>query len=174
VIGLTTGDPRFELLLAVNAVATALPHASLDRQHALAVGGIVCRDALLQLPAAPAASGGPVPLDARVVDVRTVSGGLDAALTDVPEAHGWATRFLERNSRWRGTVVSPRQSQATIAMSVDGVRSACASFPDERLRALLATSISLGERFVAAERAAAAPVPARPPVAERSAVTQSA
>ena len=142
VIGLTSDDPRIELVIAVNGVAAALPDAPLDRQHALAVGGLVCQDALLRSDSA----GG--------FDATPVSERLDRALLDAPEATAWARTFLERNSRWRRTEVTSRQSHATIAMAVDGVRSACVPYPDDRLRDLLATTIELCTEFVAAEKAA--------------------
>ncbi|TAJ50011.1 MAG: hypothetical protein EPO52_01395 [Herbiconiux sp.] len=144
VIGLTSDDPRLELVLAVNGVAAALPDAPLDRQHALAVGGLVCQDALRRSE----------PVDG--FDISVVTDRFDRALLDAPEASTWARTFLERNSRWRRTEVTSRQTHATIAMAVDGVRSACVPYPDDRLRDLLATSIELCTRFVAAEKAAAA------------------
>jgi len=143
VIGLTSDDPRLELVIAVNGVAAALPDAPLDRQHALAVGGLVCQDALLRSVSADG------------FDAAAVSERLDRALVDAPEATAWARTFLERNSRWRRTEVTSRQSHATIAMAVDGVRSACVPYPDDRLRDLLASSIDLAIEFVAAEKAAA-------------------
>ncbi len=146
VIGLTSDDPRLELVLAVNAVAAALPDAPLDRQHSLAVGGLVCQEGLLR-----EAEGAGV---RDSVDVSAVCERLDRALVDAPEATRWARRFLERNSHWRRTEVTSRQSHATIAMAVDGVRSACVPYPDDRLRDLLAGSIALCVEFVAAEKAA--------------------
>ncbi|WP_440708762.1 hypothetical protein [Herbiconiux sp. YIM B11900] len=154
VIGLTSDDPRLELLLAVNAVAAALPEAPLDRQHALAVGGLVCLDALERRGGS--ASG-------------AVETAFRAALGEAPEAHLWAERFLEHNARWRRAEVTSRQTHATIAMSVDGVRSACTPYPDDRLRALLASSIRLTREFVSEERAAA--VPGAPAPATASVVT---
>lgn len=140
VIGLNSDDPRLELMLAVNAVAAALPDAPLDRQHALAVGGLVCLDALERQGGSGSGE---------------VEAAFRAALLDAPEAHLWAERFLERNVRWRRAEISSRQTHATIAMSVDGVRSACTPYPDDRLRALLTSSIALAEQFVAQERTTA-------------------
>ncbi|GLK18038.1 hypothetical protein [Herbiconiux flava] len=139
VIGLTSDDPRLELVLAITAVTVALPDAPLDRQHALAVGGLVCQEALHRL------GGGPVEVDAPFVE----------ALASAPEAERWARRFLDRNQRWGHAEITERQTHTTIAMAVDGVRSACVPRPDDRLYAMLAESIALCERFVAA--AAAAP-----------------
>lgn len=152
VIGLTTDDRRLELVLAVHAAAAALPEASLDRQHALAVGGLVCHEGLARTLGADAAGDQVDPVDAIT---REAMAELDSALEAAPEAGRWAQRFLERNVRWRRGEVNPRQSHAAIAMAVDGVRSACAPFPDERLRALLVGSIALGRRFVDADQRAA-------------------
>ncbi len=151
VIGLTSDDIRLDLLLAVHTVARSLPEAPVDRQHALGVGALVCRAALQRLPA-PAVA-------AHAAATTAVLAELEEALSAAPEAHRWAERFLERNLRWQRGEITRRQTQATIAMAVDGVRSACADYPDQRLYELLATSIALVEGFVAAE-AAARPVAA--------------
>lgn len=151
VIGLTSDDPRLELVLAVRAVTAALPDAPIDRQHALAVGGLVCQDALARL-------GGAGSID--------VDGPFAEALTAAPEAERWARRFLDRNQRWTKAEVTPRQTHTTIAMAVDGVRSACAPKPDERLYAMLDDAIATCERFVAEHGAGvpeAAQVPASRP-----------
>jgi hypothetical protein len=141
VIGLNSDDPRLELVLAVHAVAVALPDASLDRQHALAVGGLVCVAAL------EGSGGSGLP--------ELVEQPFARALESTPEAAGWARRFIDRTaSRWRREEVSTRQTHAVLAMAADGVRSACADFPDDRLHALLASAIDITERFVAAESAA--------------------
>ncbi len=139
VIGLTSDDPRLDSLIAVRAASAAIPIASIDRQHALAVGALVCAEALER-------AGGS--------GTGEVENRLAEALAEAPEADAWARRFLERNLRWRRAEISQRQTHVTIAMSVDGVRSACAPFPDERLRELLADTIDLCTAFVAAERAA--------------------
>lgn len=140
VIGLNTDDERLEMVVAIAAVSAALPSAPLDRQHALAVGALVCREALRE-------SGGTADLG---IDVET---GLEQALADAPEAARWANAFLERNGRWQRGTITTRQTHATIALAVDGVRSACAPHPDERLYHVLAETIALAERFVAAEQA---------------------
>jgi len=150
VIGLTTDDPRLDLIIAVTAASAAIPIASIDRQHALAVGALVCQDALER-------AGGSGPID--------VDGPLREALDSAPEAEAWARRFLDRNVRWRRAEISARQTHVTIAMSVDGVRSACAPFPDERLHALLESTIAMCADFVAREQEEAV----RAAVAERPA-----
>ncbi|WP_066040617.1 hypothetical protein [Herbiconiux solani] len=141
VIGLNTDDERLEMVVAIAAVSAALPSAPLDRQHALAVGALVCREALRE-------SGGTADLG---IDVEA---DLEQALADAPEAARWADAFLERNGRWQRGTITTRQTHATIALAVDGVRSACAPHPDERLYDLLAETIALAERFVAAAEAA--------------------
>jgi hypothetical protein len=141
VIGLSSDDPRLEFALAVHAAAVALRDASLDRQHSLAVGGLVCLAALER------SGGSGLP--------ELVEEPFALALASTPEAAGWARRFIDRtSSRWHREEVSVRQTHAVLAMAADGVRSACADFPDDRLRALLASAIDITERFVAAERAA--------------------
>ncbi|GAA2244443.1 hypothetical protein N1031_14095 [Herbiconiux moechotypicola] len=142
VIGLTSDDERLDLVLAVHAAALALPDAPLDRQHALAVGALVCRDALV-------AGTGDDRIGALAAEVVS---DVDAALDATPEARDWAVRFLDRSARWQRVEVSLRQTQATLAMAVDGVRSACRDYPDARLAELLSSSIELARRFVAAEQ----------------------
>jgi hypothetical protein len=138
VIGLNSDDPRLELVLAITAVTAALPDAPSDRQHALAVGALVCQAALQRL-----GGGGPIEVDAPLAE----------ALASAPEAERWARRFLDRNERWGQADITPRQTHTTIAMAVDGVRSACIPRPDERLFAMLSESIDICRRFVAAEQA---------------------
>lgn len=142
VIGLTSADSRLELLLAVHAAALALPDAPLDRQHALAVGALVCLDALDRSTG-----------DEEFEAVRgRVDGEVQAALESAPEARQWAERFLARNTKWRRAEVTSRQTQATMAMAVDGVRSACRDFPDDRLYELLDSSIALCREFIDLEK----------------------
>ncbi|MFB2556888.1 hypothetical protein [Herbiconiux liangxiaofengii] len=150
VIELNSDDPRLELVLAVRAVTVALRDAPIDRQHALAVGGIVCQDALHRLGGA-----GAIELD----------GPFAEALASAPEAERWARRFLGRNERWSRAEITPRQAHTTIAMAVDGVRSACAPYPDERLHAMLADGIEVCERFIAQQGAADATAGPAPRVA---------
>ena len=110
-------------------------------KHALAVGGLVCVAAL------ESCGGSGLP--------EIVEQPFARALDSTPEAAGWARRFIDRTaSRWRREEVSTRQTHAVLAMAADGVRSACADFPDDRLHALLASAIDITERFVAAESAA--------------------
>jgi hypothetical protein len=137
VIGLTSDDPRLDSIIAITAASAAIPIASLDRQHALAVGALVCQEALTE-------AGGS--------DTVDVDGLLQSALDDAPEAEAWARRFLDRNMRWRRAEISARQTHVTIAMAVDGVRSACAPYPDERLYRLLASTIDLCKAFIEKER----------------------
>jgi hypothetical protein len=138
VIGLNSDDPRLELVLALHAVSAALPVASLDRQHALAVGGLITAEALER------AGGSGMP--------DAVETPFAEALQAAPEAARWAHRFIDNGTtRWRRDEVSPRQTHAMLAMAADGVRSACAAFPDDRLHGLLASSIELAQRFVVSE-----------------------
>jgi hypothetical protein len=143
VIGIDTDDPRLDLLLAVHAAALSLPDAPLDRQHALAVGALVCRDALRRKAGTDEIAQLAIEVDAQ----------LESAFAAAPEARAWAERFLERSTHWQRLEVNARQTQATLAMAADGVRSACRDFPDDRLAELLATSIELARRVVRAETA---------------------
>jgi hypothetical protein len=126
VIGLTSSDPRLDVVLALRATAAALPIAAEDRQRSLAVGALVCTHALERM-------GGPEGLD---IDAQ-----VKAAFEAAPAATRWAHTFISAHLRRQPTVIPPRHSQAIIAAAVDGIASACVSDQDNRLYLLLSSAI---------------------------------
>jgi hypothetical protein len=126
VIGLTSDDPRLNVILALRATAAALPIAAEDRQRSLAVGAIVCSDRLKRM-------GG-----AGTIDVSTQ---IDAAFNAAPAAAQWARNFVGAHLRREPTVITARHSHSIIAAAVDGIACACVEDPDDRLYRLLSSAI---------------------------------
>jgi hypothetical protein len=126
VIGLTSSDPRLDVILALRATAAALPIAAEDRQRSLAVGALVCTHALERM-------GGSDGLD---VDAQ-----MDEAFETAPAATRWARAFISAHLRRQPMVIPPRHSQAIIAAAVDGIASACVNDQDNRLFLLLSSAI---------------------------------
>ena len=123
VIGLR-GDHRILApVIALRAAASALPVASMGRQHALAV-------ALLSLPRLLPADVAP--------DVRAAA---RAALTDVPEAQRWATEHLRRNPVKERDL---RRGACPMAVQIaaTGIAEACVDDPDTLLVDLLRAAIT--------------------------------
>ncbi len=144
VIGLTSDDPRLEILVALHAAAAALPVAAEARQDSLAVGAIVCDAVLTRLGGAPAGTEAP----------------LAAALPPAPNAARWARDFLDRYQSRLPEMVLSRQTQALTLSAVDGIAHSVVDNPDERLSSLLESTIAMCRRFVALNRPVDALVPA--------------
>lgn len=121
VVGLIGNGTKTSVLLAVRAIAAALPVASQSRQHALAAGALRC-ELLLD----------PSDTDARVL--------LRDAFQTAPEARGWAENFVADLGALDARLTN-RMCDAIIRTAVVGIAEACIPDPDARLRALLAASI---------------------------------
>lgn len=131
VIGLR-GDHRILApVVALRAAASALPVASMGRQHALAV-------ALLSLPRL-LPTGVASPVRAAVRD----------ALDAVPESERWATEHLRRNP---ATERDLRKGAAPMAvqLAATGIAEACVDDPDGLLIRLLRDAITDVEDLVTA------------------------
>jgi hypothetical protein len=126
VIGLTSDDPRLDLIIAVRAASAALPIAAEERQRAVAVGAIVSAGRLERM-------GGAGPLD--------VEGPLRAAFAAAPAAERWARTFISAYVVREPRMDSVRHSHSVIAAAVDGIASACVRDPDDRLYELLSSTI---------------------------------
>jgi hypothetical protein len=125
VIGLTGKDPRADALIALRCAQFALPVASAERQHTLAVAILAANRVLAELEGAP-----PGRLDERSRQ----------ALDAVPEAARWATRFVARAG------LHPRgfrrhTAAAIVRSSVAGIAEACVADRDRLLRELLSAVI---------------------------------
>ncbi len=136
VIGMTTDDPRLELVIALHAASAALPIASEARQDSLAVGAIVCAAVLERMGGAPAGTEPPIA----------------EALSAAPAAESWARTFLGRYQTRLPDAIAARQSHALTLSAVDGIAHSYVDDTDERLRALLESAIDVSRRFIALER----------------------
>lgn len=145
VIGVTSDDPRLEIVIALHAASAALPIASEGRQDSLAVGAIVCNSILDRMGGAPYGTEAP----------------LAAALRSAPAADRWAREFLGRYQSRLPEATAPRQTQALVLSAVDGIARSTADDIDQRLQALLESTIDLSRRFVALGKQTEPMIPAR-------------
>ncbi|CAN5308829.1 hypothetical protein BH11ACT4_BH11ACT4_11320 [soil metagenome] len=124
VIGLTGDDPRLVESIAVRAASAALPVASMDRQHALAVGllGIL-----------------------RSTTSTELIGIAEHALALAPEADRWARAYLATTPT-RG--FGRQSALAIVHTSAVGIALACVADPDARLAALLRDAIAASEQLL--------------------------
>lgn len=140
VIGLTSNDPRLDVLIARRAAFCALPVATAERQRALAVGILASERVLAKLDGRP-------PGDLTDESRR--------ALSDVPHARDWALRYSHAHDvpleRFRAMA-----APSIVRTAVLGIANACISDRDRALRELLESAIDEA-RWLAAERS---PVPA--------------
>ncbi|MCU1443964.1 MAG: hypothetical protein JWQ59_2114 [Cryobacterium sp.] len=136
VIGLTSDDPRLDLVIAVRAASAALPIAAEERQRAVAVGAIVSAGRLERM-------GGAEPVD--------VQGSLRAAFAAAPAAERWARTFISAYVVREPRMDSVRHSHSVIAAAVDGIASACIEDPDQRLYDLLMATIDDCTAFTRAQ-----------------------
>lgn len=125
VIGLTGDDPRIDAVVALRCARTAVPVASAERQHALAVSIMSAERLLAQLDGRPSAGLSPASL---------------AALERVPVASARAARLV------RDVGISTRgfrkhAAPATVRCAVRGAAEACIHDPDLLLHQMLAGAI---------------------------------
>ncbi|MEO7146840.1 MAG: hypothetical protein ABIW81_04395 [Terrimesophilobacter sp.] len=144
VIGMTTSDPRAELLIALRAATAALPIASEERQRALAVGilGTQAKLAEFEAPGDP-------DLLARI----------SAAFAQAPFAERWARDFVSENRIDPRQRAIARMTESIIRTSVLGIAQACSPGANERLRELLKGAIEDCRKIVAEGMTQANPVP---------------
>jgi hypothetical protein len=125
VIGLTSPDPKVDVVVALRSAAMALPVSAEERQRAMAVAIIVANDLLDQL--------GERPPD----DLAERSGW---ALAQVPLAAQWAERFVKHSST-SVTAFRKRGAPSIVRHAVDGVAHTCAGDPDVLLYNMLVAAI---------------------------------
>jgi hypothetical protein len=132
VVGLTGGDPRVDLGIAIRSAATALPVAAEHRQRALAVSLLTSRKMLRSL-------GGDTDLTGRI----------DRALAQAPYAARWAEQFtaikdvtLKEFRR--------RAAPAAVRIAVVGIAEAAISDRDSMLYELLSATIDDCEMWLGA------------------------
>ncbi len=132
VIGVTTSDPRADVMIALRCTRSALPVAALSRQHVLAVGALTAERVLAELDGRPVTDITPATLH---------------VLARVPEAERWAREFTGR------TGTSPRgfrriAAPNIVGLAVEGIANACVATPDDLLVELLSSCI-VGTREIA-------------------------
>ena len=124
VIGLRGDDAEIGMIVALRAATAALPVASMDRQHSLAVG-------ILTLCAE---------LDARGIEAPGLRLAARHALDDVPGARAWAENHLA-SVRRPSRQMHPSAPLAIARISAAGIAQACIDDPDSLLIATLDLAI---------------------------------
>jgi hypothetical protein len=135
VIGMRGDDSRIGLIVALRAATAALPVASMDRQHSLALGILALRREL----------------GARGIDVPELELAADLTLRDVPEARAWALDHLARATRPAG----PLHASAALAITriaAAGIAEACIDDPDTLLIHTLESAMEDVDAQLAGER----------------------
>ncbi|GAB2463539.1 hypothetical protein [Xylanimonas ulmi] len=126
VIGLTSGDPRWDVRIALRAARTALPVAPADRQQTLAVAIIGCERMLDVLDDRPEGT-----LEPESVE----------ALDQAPRTAEWARKFCA-GSHMRTKRFVRDATPSVVSTAVQGISEAFAPDVDARLRTLLAETIA--------------------------------
>ncbi len=96
VIGLTSDDPRVDVLIALRAAITALPVAAAERQRVLAVSILAAERALVDLDGS--------------LDAATATAAADA-LAAVPDAASWARGLHRRGAQQHPWLRTPCRAQ---------------------------------------------------------------
>jgi hypothetical protein len=125
VVGLNSDDPRMDARIALRCACAAIPVASEERQHALAVSILSADRVLAELDGRP---------------VEELEPGSVAALESAPGAAAWAEEFVRRAGM---SVKGFRRHAApsTVRFAVRAIAEACVPDPEARLRQLLADVI---------------------------------
>lgn len=133
VVGLTSDDPRVDVHITLRAATTALPVASAERQHVLAVAVLSAERILAQL-------------DGRPIGAEDMSPRSLRALERTPAAARWARDFVQGEHT---TLKGFRRYAAPTAVrcAVEGIAQACVPDPDAMLHDLLASTIDDCQRW---------------------------
>jgi len=133
VIGLTSDDPYWDVLIARRAAFAALPIAAGERQRVLAVGILACERVLAEL-------------DGRSPGEVTDVGRW--ALSEVPDAYEWALRYSGDHDvpfqRFRDS-----SAPSIVLTAVAATANACIADRDGALRELLEGAIDEARRLAA-------------------------
>ena len=124
VVGLTSDDPLFAPTIAMHAASAALPIASLERQRALAVGMLNIVDATGSIE----------------LHLVTVT-----AFESAPDTERWARSHL---TSAMSREFSTRLATAMVHTAAVGIALACVPDADDRLEALLASTIDRAEALM--------------------------
>lgn len=126
VIGLTSNDLHVDVRIALASATIALPVASEERQHVLALGILACERMLDELDGRPEG---------------TLQESSRKALAGAPQAEQWARRF-PASSYLPSKRFRSRSARRIVRCAVEGVALACVANPDERLHDLLVAVIA--------------------------------
>tara|TARA_R110000868_G_scaffold411756_1_gene709035 strand:- start:72678 stop:73376 length:699 start_codon:yes stop_codon:yes gene_type:complete len=129
------GDDVLGLRIALRAAISAIPVASMDRQHALAVGILLLLRELGEREDLPA-------------DVRNEA---EAALDEVPDARSWAEFHLSQ-VRLNRAQFARHGAVSIVRTSVLGIAEACVPDADTRLVAMLHDTLDDVEAALASGR----------------------
>jgi len=132
VIGLTSDDPRLDVVIAMRAAAAALPIAAEPRQRVLATALLSCERVLAGL-------------DGR--DPNSLSGSTRHVLDQVPEAETWARTFSNGHPVSQRTF-REKTAPRIVHIAVESIALACAPDVEPRLIDLLASTIADCETLV--------------------------
>ena len=130
VVGLRGDDTLVGAVVALRAAIAALPVASMDRQHSLALGIRGLRRVL----------------SARGVSVPGLEAAAEQALSAVPEAREWADRYAT-GARSTGRL-HPSAMLAMARIAAVGISEACIADPDSLLIATFERAIADAEAQV--------------------------
>ncbi|HZC70348.1 MAG TPA: hypothetical protein VE442_06625 [Jatrophihabitans sp.] len=125
VIGLTSSDPRADVVIALRAATAALPVVSEERQQVMALAVLNCERLLAHLEGRPSGA---------------LSPRSQAALDGSPNAAAWARRH-GREGRVSERVFRRQTAPAVVGCAVAGIARACGPDPNVLLRDLLAGAI---------------------------------
>lgn len=143
VIGLTSRDPRVDVVVALRAALTALPVAAEEDQRVMAAAVLNCERLAAELDGRA---------DAELSEESR------EALESAPAAAAWAAKFVRRG-RISRRVFRRQTAPAIITCAVHGVARSCTPDPDRLLTDLLIAAIADCKRFLRAGSATPAAVP---------------
>ena len=129
VVGLRGDDAVVGAVVALRAAVAALPVASMDRQHTLALGIRSLRRVL----------------SARGVSVPALEAAAEQALSAVPEARAWADQYAA-SARPSGRL-HPSAMLAVARIAAVGISEACIDDPDTVLITTLERAIADAEAY---------------------------
>ncbi|MEO8261609.1 MAG: hypothetical protein ABI566_03480 [Pseudolysinimonas sp.] len=131
VIGLRGDDSVIGLVVALRAAIEALPVASMDRQHSLALGIRSLRRVLAE----------------RGIAAPALEAAAEQALSATPEARGWAERYAA--AAQAAGVLHPAATQAIARIASAAIADACIDDPDSLLISVLRLAIADAEAQIA-------------------------
>jgi hypothetical protein len=126
VIGLTSDDPRWTVVIARRAAMTALPVVSFEHQRALAVGLLTCERLLAELDGRPPS---------------TMSNSGRDALAAVPSAERWARQYCG-DRPVPAARFHRRSAPSIVLLAVGGIAESCGPDRDDVLVDLLTATIA--------------------------------